>query len=680
MILHVDSDVKTRKLEFLIDFRAWCCRICSWNLLLKLKFCLQRLQIRAQTIYWIENFFIDFDADSSVDNWKIARSTSNFTRMRAVWARIFAIDFSMISATFVDSVDEIDILFMHFNVILDVAIEKFEQFDETNCKDIIVFVIRFLDIAERIDDFCDENEHVTADFSATSLVELIVLFERNEQMFKVSWTEISWSSDSNVRDDDFDEIKEHSIDSFFFDSDTVPNVWTERWIISCKMIISKINVDSNICFDVAKEICNSDETNEFMTIDFFFVTHSDLAALTSRREFLTCFFECWSLLCLRNDFLKLKISSQCRHVDNFFVDFDAVSSAKDWKVERFNRMIASNAIADSNIDCWNFVNDSCEFCEASDFFSISHTKLTALIERCEFLTNFEISWLRICSYNSLLKLKFCLQNLQIALTTCWFDAFFVDFDIATSVQSWKFELLDETRREKIFAKENVFARTLLKRFNEINFDWNLNHSDARSHRHFDNRLSKFDLRYWCRRCSRCCRKFATSRYKSNSSLSDINVESKISIFWNIDVDFVVFMIFNSVRFATFRALRFALFWTIAFNSRCFCEENAFDKVISKRDKKLKCVCFLYHFQTESLRVQSMYSSNFVLRYRYNSWQCSRFRRKLVTSLNCLILESEHDRLELKRSIFWFELKKSKFENNENIEVIAKIREERWFAR
>ena len=446
------------------------------------------------------------------------------------------------------------------------------------------------------------------------------------------------------------------------------------------MIIFEINVDSNICFDVAIKTCNSNETNEFMTIDFFSIVHSNLIALFSRRKFLTCFFECCSLLCLRNDFLKLKISSQCRHVDNFFVDFDAVSSAEDWKVERFSKVIASNVTADSNIDCWNLVNDSCEFCEASDLFSISHTKLTALIERCEFLTNFEASWLRICSYNSLLKLKLCLQSLQIVLAICWSDAFFVDFDIATSVQSWKFELLDEARREKIFAKENAFARILLKRFNEVNFDWSLNHSDAKSHRHFDNRLSRFDLRYWCRRCSKCYRKLATSRYKSNSSLSNINVESKISIFWNIDVDFAVFMIFNSIRFATFRTLRFALFWAIAFNSRCFCEENAFVRIISKRDRELKCVCFLYHFQAESLRVQSMYSSNFVLRYRYNSWQCSKFRRKLVTSLNCLIFESEHDRLELKKSISWLELKESKFEDNENIEIIAKIRKERWFAR
>ena len=415
-----------------------------------------------------------------------------------------------------------------------------------------------------------------------------------------------------------------------------------------------------------------------MTIDFFSIAHNNLIALFSKRKFLTYFFECCSLLCSRNDFLKLNICLQCRHVDNFFVDFDVISSAKNWKVERFNKMIVSNVIANSNIDFWNFVNDSCDFCETNNFFSISHIKLIALIEKCEFLTSFEISWLRICSYNSLLKSKFCLQNLQIVLTICWFDAFFVDFDIATNVQNWKFELFDETRREKIFAKENAFVKILLKRFNEINFDWNLNYSNAKSHKHLNNKLNKFDLRYWCRRCSKCYRKFAISRYKSNSNLSNINVESKISIFWNFDVNFVVFMIFNSVRFAIFRILRFFFFWIIVFNSRCFCEKNVFVKIISKRNRKLKCVCFLYHFQTKSLKIQNIYSKNFVFRYRYNFWQCSKFRKKLVTSLNCLILESKHDKFELKKSIFWFELKKSKFENNKNIEVIAKTKNKNSF--
>ena len=50
-----------------------------------------------------------------------------------------------------------------------------------------------------------------ADFSTTSHVELIVLFERNEQMSENFWTEIFWCSDSNVwKDkDDRDKVVNH---------------------------------------------------------------------------------------------------------------------------------------------------------------------------------------------------------------------------------------------------------------------------------------------------------------------------------------------------------------------------------------------------------------------------------------------------------------------------------------
>ena len=328
-------------------------------------------------------------------------------------------------------------------------------------------------------------------------------------------------------------------------------------------------------------------------------------------------------------------------------------------------MTVSNVIANSNIEFWNFVNDLCDFCETNDFFSISHTKLTVLIERWKFLIDFKTSWLRICSYNFLLKLKFCFSK---------FDEVSIDSDIISNVFNWKFEFLEARRTD---ASENTFAKILSKRFNEINSNWILNYSNAKSHKHFDNKFNKSDLRYWCWHCWKCCKKIAISLYKLNSNLSDANVESKISIFWNFDVCFVVFIIFNSIRFAIFRTLRFVRFWVIDFNFRCFCEKKIFVKIISKRNRKLKCDCFLNHFQTKSLRIQNMYSSNFVLRYRYNFWQCSRFREKLVTLLNCLIFESKHERFELKKSMFRTKSKRSKFENNENIENIAKIWKKRW---
>ena len=49
-------------------------------------------------------------------------------------------------------------------MILNVAIERFEHFDETNCKNILVSVTKFLDVARKIDDFCEKDEHAIVDF------------------------------------------------------------------------------------------------------------------------------------------------------------------------------------------------------------------------------------------------------------------------------------------------------------------------------------------------------------------------------------------------------------------------------------------------------------------------------------------------------------------------------------
>ena len=83
----------------------------------------------------------------------------------------------MIFAIFVVFVNEIDVFFVHFDVILNVAIEKIEQFNETNCKNIIVFIIKFFDIVKKIDDFREKNVHVTIDFSTNSLVKIQQNFE-----------------------------------------------------------------------------------------------------------------------------------------------------------------------------------------------------------------------------------------------------------------------------------------------------------------------------------------------------------------------------------------------------------------------------------------------------------------------------------------------------------------------
>ena len=223
MILYVSSDAKTRRFKLLTDFRAWCSRICSWSLLLKLKSCLQRLQIRAQAICWIESLFIDFDADSSVDIWKVARSAFILTRMWTVWARILAIDFAF-------SANKSDVVFVSFDVILDVVIERCELLSETSCKNIFVFVTRFLEVAKNVDDFCDDDEHTIANVFSDSHINLNVEFVRDALMIENFWIEISWCFDSNVwENDDFSEITKHWVDLFFF------RFWYIFWCMNWEM-------------------------------------------------------------------------------------------------------------------------------------------------------------------------------------------------------------------------------------------------------------------------------------------------------------------------------------------------------------------------------------------------------------------------------------------------------------
>ena len=545
MTLYVNSSAKTRRSKLLTDFRAWFWRKCSWSLLLKLKICLQRLQVvRTQTIRWFDAFFIDFD------------------------------------------------------VFLSVSSVRFESFDETDCKNILVFVTRFLDVAKKIDDFCEENKFAIVDFSSDSHIDLNVKLLKdkllNEMMNlkNVKNSNICFNRIANKTEND-----ELTVD-IFIDSHVELTVSIKRDELTTDFFAS-------IFWCFWAEICSTCEADRvvtFLTADFFSALHTELSAWDRREELMTNFFACCSRLCLRNTSLNLNVCLQCRHVADLFVNSDLVFNARSERFERFSIVIDLNAVANSNIEFWDFADWANNTCVTNDFFLILHTKLIALIERWEFLTSFRTSWLRICSYNFSLKLKFCLQILQIIWTTCWFDAFFIDFDITSSVFNWRFEFFDETRREDV--SENVFARALLKRFNEMNSNWILNHSDARSHRHFDNRFSKFDLRYRCWHCLRCCKKIATSLYSSNSD-SLHAVESKISIFWSVDVDLTVcfaFEIFlNSFRLTTFETS------DMIFNLCCFCEENEQEFVdfskISQIDSNAEIDCIITDLLEENVFVK-----------------------------------------------------------------------------
>ena len=249
VVLHIKLIALIEKRKFSTIFEISWLRIYSYNFLLKLKFYLQSLQIiRTHVTFWFDTFFIDF------------------------------------------------------NMIFDVAIEKFKQIDKMISR-----------IVNEICEICKMNVSMIVDFFSISHIDLIVTIEKNEQNFENFWTKFFWCFDSNVwKDNDFDEINKHWIDMFFINSDTISNALNMKCEYFDKMIASKI-IDSNICFDVAIEISNFyeiDESNEQMTIEFFSISHIDLTVLIEKNELLTNFFACCSRTCFRNFSLKLKFESQ----------------------------------------------------------------------------------------------------------------------------------------------------------------------------------------------------------------------------------------------------------------------------------------------------------------------------------------------------------------------------------
>ena len=274
----------------------------------------------------------------------------------------------------------------------------------------------------------------------------------------------SWCFRTKVRKDESEKVNEHLIDNFFIDFDRVLCVAIEKFELLDEIDREAIFAE-NIWFrNVAKRVdeanCEVSETDKQETADFSMNLYVNSSAKTRRSELFeitNCRAWCWRI-CSWSLLLKLNIWLQRRHVVYLFVDFDLVSNVEDEKFELFNKVIVLNAIADSNMNFWDFANEAENLCEANDVFSISHTKLTALIERWKFLTSFRASWLRICSYNFLLKLRLCLQSLQITRThvTSWFDALFNAFDTILSVAIERFKHTDETDELITFSISTCF--------------------------------------------------------------------------------------------------------------------------------------------------------------------------------------------------------------------------------
>ena len=336
--LHTDLNAWNRRDELMTDFFACCSRLCLRKNSLNLNVCLQCRHVA--------DLFADSDSVFSVESERFERSENVFVKTISKSCKKMKFDwFSNQMST-----ESQKITFIHSSN----SDSSYRCWHCWRCwMKMMIWLNRLFfefwwDRVELKISKDANKDNSMIDFFIVSYTRLTVSIERDALMIEDFWIEISWCFDSNVwEDDDFNEVTKHWVDLFFFDSDTFSDVWTERCVLSCEMIVLKMNADSNICSDVA----------------------------------------------------------------DFSVDSDLASNVEDERDERFNRVTILNADADSNIEFWDLADEADDTCVTNDFFSISHTKLTALIEREEFLTSFRASWLRICSYSFLLKLKLCLQIL-----------------------------------------------------------------------------------------------------------------------------------------------------------------------------------------------------------------------------------------------------------------------------
>ena len=240
-------------------------------------------------------------------------------------------------------------------------------------------------------------------FFFVSHVDLIVSIEKNELTIERFWTSIFlnfWvvknafvkNISKSCKKMKFDWFLNHAstksqkiifIHSNNFDSQY--RCW-HCWKCWMKMMIWLNRFFSEFSWNraelkISKFANKNNAKNDKLIVDIFIDSYVNLIASIKKYELTTNFFACCSRLCWRNISLKLNVCLQCRHdVDNFFVDFDVISNAKNWKVERFNKMTSSNVNANSFIDFW-IANKTNDLCETNDVFLILHIKLTALIEK-----------------------------------------------------------------------------------------------------------------------------------------------------------------------------------------------------------------------------------------------------------------------------------------------------------
>ena len=413
---------------------------------------------------------------------------------------------------------------------------------------------------------------ITAEFFWISHTDLVVLMKRSEQNFESFWTETSWWLDSNVwKDDDFGEIDEHWVDVFFTNFDTISDALDMRYRFFGELTVSKIVTYQNFCFDVAVEISSFSESKK-RWIDAFSVDSNMYSNVKDERlehfdemtdskidadsniwlnvaNFRTRIF--WS----SDSSVENEIHEAKKHwIESFFIDCKALLTVAIVRIELVDEIIASTVISDFNMCFRDVAKKASDFCRAgessrrmtADFSTTVHVDLTVLIMRFELLIDFFAYWLRTWLRSLSLKLKLFSHRMQIIFERL------VSFANETSAKS--------TRRISIHSFKDVDFMMLCLAY-QI--------SNVKFHRHVSNNVNKFDFRYWCWHCWRCCKNFSDSL---NRRFSHVKIESKISISWNVDVDFAASSVFNAfdlTRLAFLTALNL-VFLTIfrAFASCC----------------------------------------------------------------------------------------------------------------
>ena len=256
----------------------------------------------------------------------------------------------------------------------------------------------------------------------------------------------------------------------------------------------------------------------------------------------------WNSWCFRTDVRKNEIVNVNELTDNFFIDFDVILSVAIEKFEHFD-----DIDSDIDVNVAEKIDETDETCETNeqmivDFFLILYVNSDVKIQKFEFFDvineiddaiDFWIWCSRICSWNLFLKLKSASQCLQIICEfvqwnwICFNRRFIDEKWTKHSTHEW---YCDEEFKIKIndFAInsseiiENAHVKSLSK-FCMMLKIWFLNHANAKSRTHLNNKSNTFCFKYWCWICWKFCKKFIILLYRSNFKISHMRIESKISI-------------------------------------------------------------------------------------------------------------------------------------------------------